>query len=75
MAQPAAGEKPLEGHKEIAEFMGWTLDKVKRHSKKLQDKGVFIKQLQGRPPNRRWVINAYPSIVMAEMPELSKQKK
>lgn len=73
-APPAPGEKPLKGLKAIADFAGLPYNTAKKLSKDLQKAGVANKVLRGKPPNRRWWIEAYPSTLKAYL-ENTLQKK
>lgn len=75
VAPPLPQEMPLVGLEKIAQFMNLTLDQVKRISKELQRQAIFIRQLKGKPPNRRPSIIAYPSSLKSYMENQSKQKK
>ena len=75
LVQPAPEEKPMRGQKEIAAYMGWSLDKLKHKSKELQSKGVLIRTMKGKPPHLRVEIIAYSSTVKAYIEEESKQKE
>lgn len=56
-------EEPIVGLQSIADYMAFSLATVKKHSKEWQGKGFLIARKIGKPPNRRKVIIAYPSIL------------
>jgi DNA-binding MarR family transcriptional regulator len=56
-------EEPIMTLQSIADFTGYSLATVKKHSREWQKKGFLIPRLFGRPPNRRKVIVSYPSLL------------
>jgi hypothetical protein len=56
-------EDPIIGLQSIADYLALSLSTVKKHSKEWQNKNFLIAKKIGRPPNRRKVVIAYPSIL------------
>ena len=67
-------EKALVGWKSIAEFLDWTLSKTMKYSKELRREGIILRTLKGRPPNRKWVVFTFPSLLMFWASERFKAK-
>ena len=56
-------ETALIGWEEIARFLGWKTRKAKLRRKVWSESGVIFYTYFGRPPNRRRMVCAFPSIL------------
>lgn len=56
-------EKALIGGKAIADYYGWSLAKLRKETKRMKQSGAVKTVPIGRPPNRRIMLVALPSLL------------
>lgn len=56
-------EHALQGRKEIAEYLQWSIYLVDKHMPDFKRAGIMFKTLKGKIPNRHNVIWTFPSLL------------
>jgi len=68
-------EKALVGWKAIAEFLSLPISTATSKRHEMKRAGIIFNRLQGKPPNRRWVVYTFPSLLILWSSLNDRQKK